>query len=80
MWNLFPPPPMTFGRDQGSSQWSAALGLVLWKATFSKVAEDVWEGVVIILLKQQIEMSQLELLFGGKLIFWVAVRKQQSTS
>lgn len=47
---------------------------------FSKVAEDIWEGVVIIPLKEQIKMSQLELLFREKLIFWVAVRKQQSTS
>lgn len=67
---------MRLGRDQGSSQGSSALGLVLWKATFSEVADDVWERVVIILLKQHIEMSQLELLFGGKLIFCVAVRKQ----
>lgn len=47
---------------------------------FSKVAEDVCEGVAVILLKEQIKMSQLELLLREELIFWVAVRKKQSTS
>lgn len=36
---------------------------------FSEVAEGVWDRVVITLLKEQIKMSQLGLLFREKLIF-----------
>lgn len=70
---------MRLGKDQGCSPGSAAARLAL-KAAFGEVVEGLWDGVVIVLLNEQIKMSQLQLVFREELDVWVAVREQQSTS